>query len=161
VVQVPGLLTHNVVHIGDGHLCNPEASVGNDWMAAKLALVSQKSAIAEAIRYALTRWDGLCRFLEDGRIEIDPNTFERAIRPIALNRKNALFAGFDVGGDPRLAQTQQHRYKDLSRRCLHPPRFSRSIGSMNCSRGTGLRLITSKGPPNSAYGKGAGWNRLL
>ena len=69
------------------------------WMAAKLALVSQKSAIAEAIRYALTRWDGLCRFLEDGRIEIDSNTVERAIRPIALNRKNALFAGSDGGGE--------------------------------------------------------------
>ncbi len=69
------------------------------WMAQKLATVSQKSAIAEAIRYALARWDGLCRFLEDGRIEIDSNTVERTIRPIALNRKNALFAGSDGGGE--------------------------------------------------------------
>lgn len=68
-------------------------------MAAKLALVSQKGAIAEAIRYAMTRWDGLCRFLDDGRIEIDSNTVERTIRPIALNRKNALFAGSDGGGE--------------------------------------------------------------
>jgi transposase len=48
---------------------------------------------------ALTRWDGLCRFLDDGRIDLDSNTVERSIRPLALNRKNALFAGSDEGGD--------------------------------------------------------------
>src|SRR5450432_1336623 len=69
------------------------------WLRAKLALISQKSKLAEAIRYALSRWDGLTRFLDDGRIEIDSNTVERSIRPIALNRKNALFAGSDGGGD--------------------------------------------------------------
>jgi transposase len=69
------------------------------WMEAKLLTVSQKSTIAEAIRYALSRWDGLCRFLDDGHIEIDSNVVERAIRPLALNRKNALFAGSDGGGE--------------------------------------------------------------
>src|SRR5476649_1931213 len=69
------------------------------WLRAKLALISQKSKLAEAILYALSRWDGLTRFLDDGRIEIDSNTVERSIRPIALNRKNALFAGSDGGGD--------------------------------------------------------------
>ena len=69
------------------------------WLRAKLALISQKSKLAEAIRYALSRWEGLCRFLDDGRIEIDSNTVERSIRPLALNRKNALFAGSDGGGD--------------------------------------------------------------
>jgi transposase len=69
------------------------------WMRTKLALISQKSKLAEAIRYALSRWEGLTRFLDDGRIEIDSNTVERAIRPIALNRKNALFAGSDGGGE--------------------------------------------------------------
>ena len=69
------------------------------WLRAKLPLLSQKSKLAEAIRYALSRWEGLCRFLDDGRIEIDSNTVERSIRPIALNRKNALFAGSDGGGD--------------------------------------------------------------
>jgi transposase len=62
-------------------------------------MVSQKSTIAEAIRYALSRWEGLCRFIADGRIEIDSNIVERAIRPLALNRKNALFAGSDGGGE--------------------------------------------------------------
>lgn len=69
------------------------------WMEAQLAAVSQKSTIAEAFRYALSRWQGLTRFLEDGRIEIDSNVVERTIRPIALNRKNALFAGSDGGAD--------------------------------------------------------------
>jgi transposase len=69
------------------------------WLETKLGLVSQKSTIAEAIRYALSRWEGLCRFIEDGRIEIDSNIVERSIRPLALNRKNALFAGSDGGGE--------------------------------------------------------------
>ena len=70
-----------------------------DWCLAKLAEVSKKSVIAEAIRYALNQWGGLIRFLDDGRIEIDSNTIERSMRPIALNRKNALFAGHDEGGE--------------------------------------------------------------
>jgi transposase len=65
----------------------------------KLGLISQKSKLAEAIRYALSRWDGLTRFIENGRIELDNNTVERSIRPIALNRKNALFAGSDGGAE--------------------------------------------------------------
>ncbi len=54
--------------------------------------------MAEAIRYGPRHWEGLTRFLYDGRIEIDSNTVERSIWPIALNRKNALFAGSDEGG---------------------------------------------------------------
>ena len=69
------------------------------WLREKLALVSQKSKLAEAIRYALTRWYGLTLFVENGRVEIDSNVVERAIRPIALNRKNALFAGSDGGAE--------------------------------------------------------------
>lgn len=69
------------------------------WLREKLALVSQKSKLAEAIRYTLARWAGLSRFLDDGRVEIDSNVVERSIRPIALNRKNALFAGSDGGGE--------------------------------------------------------------
>jgi len=69
------------------------------WLRAKLALISQKTKLAEVIRYALSRWEGLTRFLDDGCIEIDSNVVERSIRPIALNRKNALFAGSDGGGE--------------------------------------------------------------
>ncbi len=69
------------------------------WLHTKLGLISQKTKLAEAIRYALSRWEGLSHFIDDGRIEIDSNIVERAIRPIALNRKNALFAGSDGGGE--------------------------------------------------------------
>src|SRR4051794_28462888 len=67
------------------------------WLTVQLARVSGKSGLAEAIRYALRHWQGLVLFLEDGRLELDTNTVERAIRPIALGRKNALFAGSDGG----------------------------------------------------------------
>jgi transposase len=68
------------------------------WLDRQLAKVSGRSRIAEAIRYALKLWAGLTVFLDDGRVEIDTNVVERTIRPIALNRKNALFAGSDQGG---------------------------------------------------------------
>jgi hypothetical protein len=67
------------------------------WLKVQLALVSGKSGIAVAIRYGLNHWDGLLRFLDDGRIEMDTNAVERSMRPIALGRKNALFAGHDEG----------------------------------------------------------------
>ena len=69
------------------------------WFEQQLARVSGKSLIAEAIRYGLNHWDGLTRFLDDGRIELDTNIVERSIRPIVLNRKNALFAGHDQGAE--------------------------------------------------------------
>lgn len=68
------------------------------WMERQLARVPPRSALAEAIRYALSRWEALCLFLHDGRVELDNNTVERAIRPVALGRKNHLFAGSDGGG---------------------------------------------------------------
>ena len=71
----------------------------HQYLEARNAQVSAKSKLGEAIRYALTRWDGLSRFIDDGRIDLDSNTVERSIRPLALNRKNALFAGSDEGGD--------------------------------------------------------------
>ncbi len=69
------------------------------WFENSLARLSRKSVLAGAIRYALNQWDGLVRFLDDGRIEMDTNAVERSMRPIALNRKNALFAGHDRGAE--------------------------------------------------------------
>ncbi len=69
------------------------------WLEAELARIPPRGGLADAIRYALTRWSALCRFLDDGRIELDNNTVERAIRPIALGRKNHLFAGSDGGAE--------------------------------------------------------------
>jgi hypothetical protein len=69
------------------------------WLRAKLEMISQKAKLAEHIRYTLSHWKGLTRFVDDGRIEIDSNVVERSIRPLTLNRKNALFAGSDGGGE--------------------------------------------------------------
>jgi transposase len=67
------------------------------WLEGALARVSAKSVLAGAIRYGLKHWDGLVRFIDDGCIEMDTNAVERAMRPVALTRKNALFAGCDEG----------------------------------------------------------------
>src|SRR6202451_471664 len=69
------------------------------WWKATLAKLSQKSDVAMAIRYALDRWSALRRFCEDGRVEMDNNAAERALRVVALGRKNYLFAGSDAGGE--------------------------------------------------------------
>lgn len=69
------------------------------WLQQTLGTVSQKSALAIAIRYALTRWAALTRYCDDGRIEIDNNAAERSLRAVALGRKNYLFAGSDSGGE--------------------------------------------------------------
>ena len=67
------------------------------WLTHHRARVSAKAPLGEALKYIAKYWAGLCLFLTDGRIEMDNNTVERTIRPIALNRKNALFAGHDAG----------------------------------------------------------------
>lgn len=69
------------------------------WIDAALPKLSGKTELARALRYALSRWTALTRYLDDGTIEIDNNAAERAIRGIALGRKNWLFAGSDAGGE--------------------------------------------------------------
>ena len=69
------------------------------WFTDGLRRVSGRSDIAGAIRYALSRWEALTRYLDDGTLAIDNNAVERAIRPLVLGRKNWLFAGSDAGGD--------------------------------------------------------------
>lgn len=67
-------------------------------METVLSKISQKSTLAQAIRYATSRWPSLTRYTTDGRLEMTNNAAERAMRPIALGRKNYLFAGSDTGG---------------------------------------------------------------
>ena len=69
------------------------------WFLATMRPLSKKSELAGAIRYALSRWEALCRYRDDGRAELDNNAAERALRTIALGRKNHLFAGADTGGE--------------------------------------------------------------
>ena len=61
--------------------------------------LSQKSDTTAAVKYALSRWEALTRYADDGRLEIDNNAAERALRAVALGRENYLFAGSDAGGE--------------------------------------------------------------
>ncbi|WP_425220260.1 IS66 family transposase [Robbsia andropogonis] len=69
------------------------------WLDSLIPTLSTKSALAGAIQYALNRWDALNTFVQDGRAEIDNNAVERALRAVALGRKNYLFAGSESGGE--------------------------------------------------------------
>ncbi|MBV8632279.1 MAG: IS66 family transposase [Silvibacterium sp.] len=69
------------------------------WLEAILSKLSHKSETTVAIRYALSRWNALTRYIEDGHVEIDNNAAERSLRDVALGRKNYLFAGSDAGGE--------------------------------------------------------------
>jgi transposase len=73
------------------------------WLEETLGKLSRKSDTAVAVRYALGRWEALMRYCDDGRLEIDNNAAERALRAVALGRKNYLFAGSDRGGDSAAA----------------------------------------------------------
>jgi hypothetical protein len=69
------------------------------WLKASLPKLSRKSDTAAAIYYALTLWDAMVRYVDDGRIEIDNSAAERALRAVAVGRRNYLFAGSDHGGE--------------------------------------------------------------
>ena len=69
------------------------------WLESCLTKLSKKSDTTVAVKYALGRWEALTRYVEDGSLEIDNNAAERALRAVALGRKNYLFAGSDAGGE--------------------------------------------------------------
>ncbi len=71
----------------------------HEWFEVSLTKLSRKSDTTAAIRYALGLWEALTRYCDDGRLEIDNNAAERALRVVALGRKNYLFAGSDTGGE--------------------------------------------------------------
>jgi len=77
----------------------PVVDAMQTWFEVSLRKLSRKSDVALAIQYALNRWTALTRYLENGQIEIDNNAAERALRAVALGRKNYLFAGSDAGGE--------------------------------------------------------------
>ena len=80
-------------------LAAPIIGAFRPWLEAQLSHIPRSSTLAADIRYTLSLWSGLTRFLEDGQLELDTNPVENQIRPIALTRKNALFAGHDVGAE--------------------------------------------------------------
>lgn len=99
----------------------PKIAAFKEWLDVSRAQVSAKSPTGEALKYIAKYWDGLILFLDDGRIEMDSNAVERTIRPIALQRKNALFAGHQAGAQNwaiiaslietcKLNKTEPHSY---------------------------------------------------
>lgn len=76
----------------------PLVTAFGDWLQAQRRKISAKSRLGEKLTYIHNQWGGLQTLLTDGRVEIDSNRVENLVRPIALNRKNALFAGHDEGG---------------------------------------------------------------
>jgi len=77
----------------------PRVEAFRAWCDAQLLRIPGKGDLAKAMRYALNRWHAFTLFLDDGRVAIDNNAAERAIRPVAVGRKNYLFAGSDTGGN--------------------------------------------------------------
>jgi len=78
---------------------SPRLAEFRDWMTATLAQTSAKTPLAEACRYALKRWVALTRYVDDGDLEIDNGAAERALRGVALGRRNYLFLGSDAGAE--------------------------------------------------------------
>jgi transposase len=95
------------------------------WLDTTRPKLSTKSELAAAMRYTLARWPALCRYIEDGRLEIDNNAAERALRGIALGRKNYLFAGSDEGG--RRAAAAYSLIETARRNGLDPEAYLRDV----------------------------------
>jgi transposase len=136
----------------------PRLDALHAWLEQTLRPISQKSALAEAIRYALTRWTALTRYRDDGRLEIDNNAAERSLRPVALGRKNFLFAGSDAGGERAAALYTLIGTAKLNgldpeaylRAALSQIAEHRSTGSTSCCRGSSPhhpRPMRPKSPP--------------
>jgi transposase len=80
-------------------LSKPKVEAFRVWAEQQLTRIPGKGDLAKAFRYCLSRWSSFCLFLEDGRVAIDNNAAERALRPIGIGRKNWLFAGADTGAE--------------------------------------------------------------
>lgn len=77
----------------------PKVEAFHAWAQAQLTRLPSKGDLTNAFRYALARWPAFCLFLDDGRVAIDNNPAERALKPIGIGRKNWLFAGADTGAE--------------------------------------------------------------
>jgi len=77
----------------------PRVNTLHDWLGAQITRLPGKGDLARAMRYALSRWPAFTLFLDDGRVAIDNNAAERAVKPVVIGRKNWMFAGSDAGGE--------------------------------------------------------------
>ena len=115
-----------------------------DWFEVSLTKLSRKSDTTAAIRYALGLWPALTRYCDDGRLEIDNNAAERALRAVALGRKNYLFAGSDTGGERAAAiysligrrNSTAWIRKPICARCCRASPITPSTASRSCCLGT-------------------------
>lgn len=80
-------------------LSRPKLEALHSWAEKQLIRISTKGDLAKAFRYALGRWHAFSLFIDDGRVAIDNNAAERAVRPICLGKKNWLFAGSETGAE--------------------------------------------------------------
>ncbi len=121
----------------------PKVDAFREWAEQQLTRIPGKGELAKAFRYGLSRWSSFTLFLEDGRVAIDNNAAERAMRPIALGRKNWLFAGADTGGETlaramTLIETAKNRKDERPepRGLARVPAVnSESLPSMSCPDG--------------------------
>jgi len=101
VIDIPRIERHSILK-GSNEILKvglPDAyDALHYWFSSQRAAISHKSITADAIGYVMNHWVALTRYLEDGRIEIDNNAAEQALRGVALGRKNYLFLGSDAGG---------------------------------------------------------------
>ena len=136
------------------------------WLREQRGKLSSKADLAKAIGYMLSRWSPFTRFLADGRVCMTNNAAERAIRPLAVGRRNWTFAGSDAGGrrtaamytlietcklndiDPRawladvlarLPEHRSHRRTAALELEAGPPRTSRGVA-------TALSTLSTRGP---------------
>ena len=100
------------VHLGRAR---PLLQSLHEWFEDWLTKLSRKSDTTAAIRYALTLWPALVRYCDDGRLKVDNNAAERALRAVTLGRKNYLFAGSDAGRRARSCDPQPDRFGETER----------------------------------------------
>jgi hypothetical protein len=111
------------------HRSRPLIETMQGWLAETLGRISGRATLAQAIRYALNHWSGLILFLDDGRLELDTNTVERAMRPVALGRKNAF---------PRVKPKGMVRRFRQRREALGNHRHTDPVGEAERCRSAGL-----------------------
>lgn len=123
----------------------PKVDAFRTWAKAQLGRIPGKGDLAKAFRYGLTRWPAFTLFLDDGRVAVDNNAAERAIKPVVIGRKNWLFAGADAGGETladamtliESAKLSGHDPEAYLADVLSRIHDHKSTASTTCSPGTG------------------------
>ena len=131
-------------------------------MRASRAKLSGKSAMAKAFDYLLRRWASFTRFLDDGRVCLSNNAAERAIRPIAVGRRNWTFAGSDTGGQRAAAMytlIETCRLNDIDPHAwLADISASLAVLIASLSLHSSAFLRSARGASTAAFSSADGWD---